>query len=284
MNISPAITQTLSRTLLKAKKHSPLIMTVAGVAGLVGAGILAARATLKLEETVDKGHEAIEDVKDEIERGDKQQGELTRTLVKNAISIGKLYWMPVTLGGVSVVLILSGHRILSQRNAALAVAYKGLETAFNNYRARVVEAYGADVDQNFRLGVRTEEVKGEDGKKQKQLTVDESAIGDYLFDFNPENGNWVPNHDHNMFFLTSHQTVANDLLRARGHLFLSEVLDMIGIDRTPASIVTGWLWDPEHEKGEGDNFIDFGIKDMWTTNGYILLDFNVDGTIFDKIA
>lgn len=284
MNISPAITQTVSRTLLKARKHSPLIMTVAGVAGLVGAGILAARATLKLEATVDAGQEAIADTKDLIERQEKPQNELTRTLVKNAVSVGKLYWMPVTLGGVSIVLILSGHRILSQRNAALAVAYKGLETAFNNYRARVVEAYGADVDQDFRLGVRTEEIKGADGKKQKQLTVNEEAIGDYIFDFGPENGNWVPNHDHNMFFLTSQQTVANDLLRARGHLFLSEVLDMLGIERTPASIVTGWLWDPEHEKGAGDNFIDFGIKDMWQTNGFILLDFNVDGTMFDKIA
>ena len=284
MNISPAITQTVSRTLLKARKHSPLIMTVAGVVGLVGAGILAARATLKLENTLDEGNAHLKDVKDSVDLGEAPQGEVTKVLVSNAVSVGKLYWMPVTLAGVSVVLILSGHRILSQRNAALAVAYKGLETAFNNYRARVIEAYGADVDKDFRLGVRTEEVKGEDGKKQKQLTVNEEAIGDYLFDFSPSNGNWVPNHDHNMFFLTSHQTVANDLLRARGHLFLSEVLDMIGIDRTPASIVTGWLWDPEHDKGEGDNYVDFGIRDMWQENGYILLDFNVDGTIFDKIS
>jgi hypothetical protein len=75
----------------------------------------------------------------------------------------------------------------------------------------------------------------------------------------------------------------NDLLRARGHVFLHEVLDTLGIQRTPESAIVGWIFDSENPDHIGDNFIEFNIRDYQSEYGYILLDFNVDGTIFDKI-
>lgn len=274
------VTKFFSRGMLHAKKHSPVLLTGAGIITLVGAGVMAAKATLKLEETLDKAEENLDRAKALVENGSDEPAIVTRTLVHNAIQVGKLYWVPITLAATGTVLILSGHHILNKRYAGMVVAYKGLETAFANYRERIVEKYGAEVDQDIRYGVRTEKVEGEDGKKKTVTTVDRASTSEYIFDFNPENENWVGNYEHNLFFLTGHQNIFNDILRARGHLFLSEVLDGLGIERTPASIVTGWIYDPN---GEGDNFVDFGIRDMWETNGYILLDFNVDGTIFDKI-
>ena len=282
MNISPSITNALGRGVLQVQKHSPLLLTVGGIAALVTAGVLAAKATLKLEETLDRGNDRIEHSKATHEDGKA----VTTVYVTNVVEVVKLYGPSGTLVVVGIILTLSGHRILNRRNAALVVAYKGLETAFSNYRDRVKDKYGDAVDEEFRYGLRTNEVVGSDGKKTKEVVASEPGGGAFLFDFGPNNENWVGNYEHNLFFLRGHQNMLNDLLRARGHVFLSEALDAVGIARTPASAVTGWIYDPKHERNDGvprDDYIDFGIKDLWDTNGYILLNFNVEGTMFDKI-
>jgi hypothetical protein len=91
-----------------------------------------------------------------------------------------------------------------------------------------------------------------------------------------------------MMFLRQVQNYANDLLRMRGHVFLNEVFSELGLSHTRAGAVVGWRWN----KDSGDDYIDFGIwkgrgeevKDFFNgREGAILLDFNVDGVIADKI-
>ena len=276
MNISPTLQRTLSRSALQLQKYSPQILTAVGIAGLVTAGVLAAKNTLKLESTLDTARERLEDVKSEEEHTQK---DVNRAVAKNVVDLGKLYWVPVTLATGSVVAILVGHNILHKRNLALVAAYKGLEQAFSEYRKRVIEEYGEEKDEKFRYGVRdVVTVDEETGKKTKsqEITVPNS---DYIFSFGPENDNWNGKHEHNLFFVTRFQNIFNDKLQAHGHVFLNEVLDALGIARTKAGAVTGWVW----KAGSGDDFIDFGIRDWQDSNGYILLDFNVDGVILDLI-
>lgn len=276
MNISPTLQRTLSRSALQLQKYSPQILTAVGIAGLVTAGVLAAKNTLKLEATLDTARERLEDVKSEEEHTQK---DVNRAVAKNVVDLGKLYWVPVTLATGSVVAILVGHNILHKRNLALVAAYKGLEQAFSEYRKRVIEEYGEEKDEKFRYGVRdVVTVDEETGKKTKSQEVTVPA-SDYVFSFGPENDNWNGKHEHNLFFVTRFQNIFNDKLQAHGHVFLNEVLDALGIERTKAGAVTGWVW----KAGSGDDFIDFGIKDWQDSNGYILLDFNVDGVILDLI-
>ena len=97
-------------------------------------------------------------------------------------------------------------------------------------------------------------------------------------------------------FLRRQQDYANEVLKSRGHLFLNEVYDMLGIPRTKAGQVVGWIYNEDNPNG--DNYVDFGIYDlsnlsdsqkerkMAFVNGQeysILLDFNVDGPIYDLI-
>ena len=91
-------------------------------------------------------------------------------------------------------------------------------------------------------------------------------------------------------FLRRQQDYANEKLRSKGHLFLNEVYDMLGIHRTKAGNVVGWIYDEKNPVG--DNYVDFGIYDIHKeqnrdfVNGIersILLDFNVDGPILDLI-
>lgn len=274
MNLS-VIKGLVSRQSVKVAKHSPLLLTVAGIAGLVASGIIAAKNTTKLETVIEQNEINVEYAKE-----NDTPAAVRKAVVGNVVEIAKLYWLPVTLAGGSIVMILSGHNILSRRNAALAVAYQGLQTAFSAYRDRVIEEYGAEADERIRRNVTKVLTTDEKGKEvTKELTSKDDKY--FLFDFGPGNVNWVPNVEHNLFFLQSHQTVFNDILRAKGHVFLSEVLDALGIPRTPASIVTGWVYDKENPNG--DNKIDFGIENKWDENGYFSLDFNTDGVVYHLI-
>jgi hypothetical protein len=275
MNISPALQRTLSRSALKVSKYSPQILTAVGIAGLVTAGIIAAKNTLKLEETLDNSRNRLELVK---EHPEATQSDVNKVYAKNVFDLAKLYGIPVTLSVASIVAILVGHNILHKRNLALIAAYKGLEQAFSEYRKRVVEEYGEDVDEKFRYGIRDVVDVGEDGKKVKSQTVSDTG-SDYIMSFGPENDNWTGNHEHNLFYVTRGQQWFNDKLQAQGHVFLQDVTRYLGLPDSKVGAVTGWVYD----KNTGDDYIDFGIKDLQNSHGYILLDFNVDGVILDLI-
>ena len=184
---------------------------------------------------------------------------------------------------------------MSKRNVALAGAYKLMETGFKDYRKRLVEEYGEDVDFQFKNGIKNESVtiieEDEDGKKKKvKKTIqvaDPNQHSVYSRFFDESCVNWEKNPEFNLTFLTCQQNYANNLLQAKGHVFLNEVYDMLGLPRSSAGAIVGWVLSKE-----GDNFVDFGIYDLQSesardfVNGYertILLDFNVDGVIYDKI-
>ena len=168
-----------------------------------------------------------------------------------------------------------------------------MDQAFSKYRDRVVEQLGKAADDEFRYGVdKTEEaVEGKDGKTKtvvhKRISQSDgpSMYAKFFSDHCPD---WQSNPEYNRSFLQCQQNYMNEKLRTRGHLFLNEVYDALGIERTQAGAVVGWVISKD-----GDNFVDFGIFDDLTNphvrdfvNGVsnsILLDFNVDGVIYDKI-
>ena len=76
--------------------------------------------------------------------------------------------------------------------------------------------------------------------------------------FDETNVNWHQNATYNRTFLQCQQAYANDKLQARGHVFLNEVYDMLGMKRTTEGQLVGWTKDGAH----GDHYIDFSI-DRW---------------------
>jgi hypothetical protein len=287
MNISTTLQRTLNRSFLQVQKYSPQILTGVGIAGLVAAGVIAAKQTLKLESTLDDARNRIDsakvvEVRDEdgnvtaVEPG--SQTGINKAYIRNTYELGKLYWAPVTLAGASVVLILAGHQILHKRNIALVGAYKSLEQAFAEYRKRVIEEHGEEADADYRYGIREVTETGEDGKKHKVQVVN-GVDSNYIYSFGPENENWDGHHEQNMFRLTRIQNYFNDMLPAKGHIFLNEVLQNLGFPHDAKGAVTGWVY----KAGSGDDYIDFGLRDLQDSHGYVLLDFNVDGIILDLI-
>ena len=309
-----AIIQSAKSSLVKAsfklRKHSPEILVVSGVVGTVVSAVMACKATTKvndiLEETkaqVEQVHQVLDDpeVTEERYSDEDSKKDLAIIYAQTGVKLAKLYAPSVILGALSITSILASNNILRKRNVALAAAYTAIDKGFKEYRGRVVERFGEEVDRELKYGLKakkiTETVVGEDGKKEKvkkEITVLDDGVesySDYARFFDDGCAGWQKDAGYNLMYLRAQQNYANDKLVAQGHLFLNDVYDMLGIPRTKAGQIVGWIYRPEGNS-QGDNYVSFGIYNINRQanrdfiNGWersILLDFNVDGPILDLI-
>lgn len=289
MSLVPvAISRTVARNQLLLQKSSPRLLFGAGIVGVVGSTVLACRATLKMDEVLFEAQQNIEVAK-QLEHPEYSEADRAKDIrivkVQTVIKIAKLYGPAVIVGGVSIAALTKSHHILSSRNASLAAAYAALEKGFDEYRARVVAKYGEEADRDLRYGTREITIE-EGGKKKKVVRVGPGEPSIYARFFDVNSASWNKEPEYNLIFLKCQQNYVNDLLHARGHVFLNEVYDQLGIPRSKAGAVVGWVL------GAGDDFIDFGVFDDKSdrardfVNGFegaILLDFNVDGVIWDRV-
>lgn len=290
----------VNRTKLQIKKHSPELLIGAGIVGFVGTIVLACRATVRAEDILNKHKAAMDDAKEAEEMAEPEDGydirkEKAIIYAHTALNFGKLYAPTIATGCATLACFLKAYNIANTRYIGAVAAYNAVSAAFNDYRSRVKNECGEDVDQHFMYGGDRTTVDSttidENGKTKKfkeeveDITIDGHSQYAVLFDRRcPE---WDANALYNYKWLRANETAANDILKTRGHIFLNEVYDMIGLPHTPAGAVVGWIND-----GNGDNFVDFGLYDPSNEsakrfiNGednVVLLDFNVDGIIFDKI-
>ena len=285
------------------QKHSPEILAGVGVVGVVASTVMACKATMKLNDILEKSKETRDKIR-EVESNPRYEEQyshedakkdLTINYTQTGLKIAKLYAPAVILGSASLGCLLASNDILRKRNAALSAAYMTVDKSFKEYRQRVVDRFGEEVEKEIRYNIKAEEITStvvaEDGSEttitETVKTMDPNLYSDYAKFFDEASPYWQKDPEYNFMFLKSQQQYANDLLKARGRLFLNEVYEMLGIDKTKAGQIVGWVYNPENPIG--DNFVDFGIFDMSKervrafVNGYepnILLDFNVDGNIW----
>lgn len=307
------ITRAAAKAKVKFKKASPTIMIAAAAITGIGAAIMACKATLKAESVV-KDHQnavaTIHDAKDGKIESDEEyteemmQKDLTRAYVQTGVALVKIYAPALTLGAVSLSCMVGSHCIMSKRNASLTAAYIALDKAFTEYKGRVTERFGDRVQHELEQNIRAVEVesrkKNEDGTEEtiKEYTdVAMNAADPYSLLFDESISTWEKDPMLNQVILNQALANANRKLRANGHLFLNEVIDMIdtygkGSHHTPVGQVVGWIYDPNDEAKH--NCVDFGIShyamDNDALNNFIdgdersvMIHFNCDGPIIDKI-
>lgn len=299
------------RSSLILQKASPEFLMWTGIAGVVGAGVWACVATTKFNAVAERHLSTLDQINtvwEKIEDGTIPAKEYSETDKKKDIIITyrttgiellKLYGPPIGLGILSIGLIVGSNKILKDRNIALMAAYKIVDEGFKSYRARVVEEHGEEVDYAYKNGLRpevyTDTEVDKDGKKKKitktrylgPYEADPNGYSQYARWFDESCREWSKTPEYNLMYLKAQQNHFNNLLQTRGHVFLNEVYDALGIPRTKAGAVVGWAITKT-----GDNYVDFGIFNGQnsTTRAFvngdertILLDFNVDGVIYDLI-
>lgn len=306
-NAKTIIIRTANRGVILTQKHSPELLLGAGIVGVVASTVLACKATLRVNEIKADTMINLAKINDAKNKHDKKiysEDDYKRDLVlayfQGGAQIVREYAPAVGLGVFSIGLLVKSHNILSKRNAAVVAAYKILDDGFKKYRERVLQNLGPEEDAYFLYGIpekriKTKVVDPETGKKIEReelisgppsMLIDNQSV--YARFFDSSSTQWRRDYNMNLFFLKAQQNYCNDILKTRGHVFLNEVYDMLGIPRSKEGAVVGWLYD-----SLGDNFIDFGIYSPVNElnrdyiNGYkdqgLLLDFNVDGIIYDMI-
>lgn len=299
--IMKSVNGVTSKAVMKLKKHSPEILVVAGIAGTVVSAVLACKATTKVAEILDETKGTLDTIHDGMETGAINGQEYTTedgkkdTIVvyaQTGMKLAKLYGPAIILGMLSITSILASNNILRKRNVALGAAYAAIDKSFKEYRGRVIERFGEQVDTELKYGIKAKkfeeiEVDPETGKEKKVkktvMVADPNLQSDYAVYFDSKSRNYETNPDYNRMFLKAQQAFANDKLQTRGHLFLNEVLDDLDLPRTPAGQIVGWTKDGP------DGYVNFRIVEVEreTEDGRheptLLLDFNVEGNIWEKM-
>ena len=299
--IMKSVNGVASKTIMKLKKHSPEILVVAGIAGTVVSAVLACKATTKVAEILDETKGTLDTIHEGMKTGAINGQEYTTedgkkdTVVvyaQTGMKLAKLYGPAIILGTLSITSILASNNILRKRNVALGAAYATIDKSFKEYRGRVIERFGEQVDTELKYGIKAkkfEEIEAdpETGKEKKVkktvMVADPNLQSDYAVYFDSKSRNYETNPDYNRMFLKAQQAFANDKLQTRGHLFLNEVLDDLDLPRTPAGQIVGWTKDGP------DGYVNFRIVEVEreTEDGRhepaLLLDFNVEGNIWEKM-
>ncbi len=306
-DILNAISRGVHKTKFQIKQSSPTLLVVAGVVTFGGAIVAACVATTKIDEINDNAKKKLDDIHTGMETGvvdgvtyteEESKRDLAITYAKTGLAYAKLYAPTVGLAAFSMGCLLTSNHILRSRSIALAAAYATVDQGFKEYRGRVVERFGKELDRELKYNIKTQEVEevvtNEDGSEQTVIKTIETANinehSDFARFYDEGCLGWEKDPENNLMFLKHQQSWANDVLKSQGYLFLNDVYASLGIPKTSAGQVVGWIYDETNPIG--DNYVDFGIYDIHNerkrafVNGYernILLDFNVDGNILKYI-
>lgn len=225
--IMKSVNGVTSKAVMKLKKHSPEILVVAGIAGTVVSAVLACKATTKVAEILDETKGTLDTIHDGMETGAINGQEYTTedgkkdTVVvyaQTGMKLAKLYGPAIILGTLSITSILASNNILRKRNVALGAAYAAIDKSFKEYRGRVIERFGEQVDTELKYGIKAKkfeeiEVDPETGKEKKVkktvMVADPNLQSDYAVYFDSKSRNYETNPDYNRMFLKAQQAFAN---------------------------------------------------------------------------
>lgn len=263
----------VERAKLKIEKHAPEICVYSGITMMAGGAVSAAVATNKTSKILDQLDEQKMLIA-EVHTDEKAIMEETKKAsMKAGVKIAKAYTPSVLLtvgGGLS---ILKGFNIIKGRYAGVCTALAVAQQQIEDYRTKVIEEVGEEKEREIKTkaSVKEEPIKPKGSIYQRMFDASSSEFRD-----NDANYNYA--------FIASVKAYQNEILQTRGHVFLNEVYDALGLSPTPEGQVLGWIKD-----GKGDGYIDFGLdgeecKDFVEGKSCeVLLDFNVDGVVYDLI-
>jgi len=302
--LATTVSSLAHKTKFFCQKNSPEIFMGLGIVTLGASLIGVGRASLKANEVIKEHKANLENINECLENSEKYDYthedaniDIKKSYRNMALQMVCLYGPSIALAGVSVACFVHSNSILKSRNAALSSALAGVTREFKRYREKVIEKYGADVDREMRYAIKKEKVKDPDTNEKTEKafgekTSSENDYGPTTRIFDELNPNWQPVNAFNRSFLQAQERYANNILIARGVLYLNDVYDMLGFDKTPEGQVLGWLYRPNDNNHGGANFVDFGMFNFAKTSSKdfalgltdsVVLDFNIDGYILDKV-
>ena len=195
------------------KRNAPTILTSIGGIGVVATSILAVKATPKAMRLIEKA---------EKEKGD----ELTKLEI--AVNAGPAY-IPAAVTGLTTIACIFGANALNKRQqAALMSAYALINNSYKEYKNKVKELYGKEIEKKIRTEVAKDRFEDEESYHEddgKQLFYDEYS---------------------NRYFRATNETVLraeyeiNRILVEDCYATLNEYYDLLDIPKVDYGDYVGW--------------------------------------------
>lgn len=318
MKVLDYIKESIEPVVKYCNKHSNGILTGLTIGGgfvAIGGAVYGTVKTVKDVAEFKEAREELEDfayetnentTEEEIAQIDKDYKKTKRQLYfKLAGRLANNYGLTFAAALIMLLSAVKNSKIQAQKDETIkdiTAAYIALSQSFKAYRKRVTDKYGREEDLEMLYGTHKEKVTetDEDGKKTKKEVnvINDIQCDEYTRFFDASCRGWEPSAEMNMLYLLNMQKQANRMLKSKGSLFLNEVYDLLGIERTKTGAIVGWIYDKNNPVG--DNEVDFGIFDVKFhddkigdglaqrrfVNGLedvVLLNFNVDGPILDRV-
>lgn len=279
----------------KVRKQSPNILMVAGVGGIVGGVIMACKRTMTVNEITQPRLDEIKKLRERKEKDPESFApkEYEQNIVAQHVALGievaKHYAVPALMIGLGIASIVGSNYILKNRLSAALVAYETIDKAFSEYRDRVREKLGEEEEYALRHDLDMKIDKVDEVDRTVYQSRGGANLSGYAKWFDESSTKYHNDPTLNRAFLVGVQQYYNEMLNIKGYVFLNDVYDALGLPKTRAGQIVGWM---SEARGGADGYIDFGLYDhsneanVMFVNGVekqALLDFNVDGPILNRL-
>jgi hypothetical protein len=228
----------MNKAQLFLKAHSPTILTVIGSTGVVITAVLAVKGTPKALKLI----EEAKNIKgDELTTGE-------------TIQVAWKPYIPAAISCVSTILCIVGANYLNiKKQKNLMSAYMLLDNAFKQYRNRVSDEYGEEIDEEF----------GRD-LVRKQLEEMEDIYKETLFfEFNS-----MRFFEANIHKVLQAECKAKLQFEQYEHLTLNDYYAYLGIDGSPYGECMGWSKYQMRTEEHVDN-LEFTYERVIMSNGLV---------------
>ena len=206
-------------------RNAPIILTCLGAAGVVATTITAVNATPK----------AIK----RLEAAKEKKGEELTNLEK--VQATYTSYIPSAMIGAATITCIFGASALNKRQqAALCSAYALVDGAFKEYREKLIELHGKEIDEE----VRTAIARQHSDYHQIDLDIPDQKL---LF-YEPNSGKFFEKYEREIMDAEYH---LNRNFVMRGYSPLNELYEFLGLPTTEEGDRCGWTVD------DGYYWIDF---------------------------
>lgn len=200
------------------KKNAPVIATTLAIASATASVVFAAKAGMTAKEKLDELKKSEKDLK-------------TSDKIK---ATWKIYIPTALMLTSTIVSITTLHRVGVSRETSALALFKASETAFSQYRNKVVEKLGESDEKKVREEVITERIA-------KNPPTNEVIVvsGDVLV-FDVYSGRYFQSS------MTKIDAAVNEFNRKvihEGYASLTEFYDLIGLEPNGSSDDVGWMSD-----------------------------------------
>lgn len=257
-----------------ASENSPKLYLIGGFIAFGASLVLVGYESTKISSIIEEHKKKIDEVNDEIKKIEDNDPEVAEDdydehyakkdkfiiTCQTSVEIVKNYIPAICAVTLATFFFLKSYGAWNKKYLAASALAASLSEAFYEYRKRVRDEFGEDVEKKLYFNTDEQVVTTFDGDKEVTETIevvdaDKSRFPIYAKIFDESNPNWSKNPAANYLFLKGMEVRANDIFKRNGVLLLNDVYQILQFDITETGNEVGWF------RKHGDQFVDFGLKD-----------------------